>query len=161
LQHGRGVRRDPRRDQEDPEREVTPSALQLFGTIFLVALVLILALPRLVEQWAEASNEDERWRSARRELAGSVEIIGLDTRLLRPWGDSAAAERFVVPARAAGHGWVEPAIKPLHVEQPIAIRALAGELEGTKVAFVVARTRDAGTIVKRLALGPSGLVEEL
>jgi len=136
----------------DDEIALTLPVLLVLGAILFF---------RFRRQWDVARAEDEAFGMMRDEISSCVEIIGLDTRLLRPWGDSAAAERFVMEARMLGHGWLEAAVAPLHVEVPIAIRAIAGDIAGTRVAFLVARTRRMGTIAKALALGPAGLVEEI
>ncbi len=136
-----------------------PTWLQIVGTIVVLGCAAPFVWAKLAQQWLDATVEDSRWSKAKGELDACVEISGLDTRYLRPWGDSAAAERFVMQARALGHGWLEPSIAPLHLEAPLAIRALAGEIDGTKVAFVLARTRRMGDIANSLALGESGVEE--
>jgi hypothetical protein len=135
--------------------------VHVIGTIIVLFVVSLLVFPVVYEQWRAAAEHDERWKNALAEIPKAVEIVGLDTRLMRPWGDSAAVERFVVSARGAGHGWLEPAVAPLHLEVPLELRAIAGEIDGVKVAYVLARTRRMGSIAKSLALGPSGPIEEL
>jgi hypothetical protein len=135
--------------------------LQVIGSLALVLTIGVILIARFQREWSRASAEDEAFALTRDDIRDCVEIAGIDTRLLRPWGDSAATERFVMSARAAGHGWLEAAVAPLHVEVPIAIRAVAGEVDRTKVAFLVARTRRMGTIAKALAHGPAGIVEEV
>lgn len=115
----------------------------------------------LVQRWRSAAAEDARWREAARELGPSaVEVVGLDTRLLRPWGESAAHEMFVLAARSKQQDWLEPLTEGLQEHAPEAIRALAGALDGVKVAFVSVRPRSGPLICKRAALGPAGLVVE-
>lgn len=138
-----------------------PTPLQVLGTIVVIGTASPFVWAMLARQWLDATVEDARWEKARGELEGCVEIVGLDTRLLRPWGESAAVERFVMTARGLGHGWIETAVAPLHIEVPLAIRAVAGEIDGTKVAYLVARTRRMGAVAKAIALGPASLVEEM
>jgi hypothetical protein len=136
--------------------------LQVMGTISFIGVAGLIALYFFLKQWMEASGEDAAWRSALRELGpGAIEIAGLDTRLLRPWGESAAVERFVMRARELGRGWLEAAMTDLQPEIPLSIRAVAGSIDGTEVAFVVARTRRLGLVARLVVLGPAGPVVEL
>jgi hypothetical protein len=125
---------------------------------FLVAALVF----RMREELRAAAAEDARWPEACAELgAAAVEISALDTRLIRPWGPSAANEIFVVRARGHGHGWLEPITERFQEDAPLSIRAVAGEVGGgTKVAFVIARTRARGLLGVRVALCPSGPVFE-
>jgi len=137
-----------------------------FETAALVTGALLLVLfPILyddfVRRWRAAGREDARWAEARRELGEAAEeICALDTRFLRPWGASTACQAFAVIARGAGHGWLEPVAARFVEATPFGMRAVAAELEGTKVAFLVIRTRRTEVVARRLAVGAAGVVEE-
>ncbi|HZU96859.1 MAG TPA: hypothetical protein VFF73_09220 [Planctomycetota bacterium] len=133
-----------------------PVAIAVFLTLCLVMVV-----GTFLHDFGEAGREDSRWAEARCELGkGAEEIAGLDTRLFRPWGISAAGPAFALTASRLGHEWLAPVAVRMNASVPLGIRAVAGDVAGTKVAFLVARTRRVGMIARRLALGPSGVVEE-
>ncbi len=138
-----------------------PFETAAFLTLVLLALLSPIIYDDFIRRWRSAGREDARWAEARRELGDAAEeICALDTRLMRPWGASSAGPAFAVIARGAGHAWLEPVAARFTDLAPLGIRAVAAELEGTKVAFLVVRARRAGMVARRLALGPSGVVEE-
>ncbi len=64
-------------------------------------------------------------------------------------------------ARELGYGWLEAVVHDLQADVPLSVRAVVGEMEGTKVAFVAVRTRRLGLVSKHVALGPVCPIEEI
>jgi hypothetical protein len=151
--------------------------IELLGTVVLVLVLGPFVIHRLVGELTGAAHEDRRWKEARAELGErGLHLIAFDSRFLRPWGPSTACVDFVRRAHDAGLGWLGPEVVRFHDASPTLIRAVVGDLEGVKVAWVVASTRRDGVLVRKVVAAdarglaeaapaapapPEGFVEEL
>jgi hypothetical protein len=143
-----------------PFRDLFTSSLA--PLVAAAAALVIVGVYCFLRDWEVGRDEDRRWEATRAELGeATVEIIALDTRALRPFGPSAAVERFDVLSREKGHAWLGALAGPWQELGPFSIRAVAHEIGGVKVAAILCRTHRKGFAGKVAALAPSGrLVEE-
>ena len=143
---------------------------ELFGGLFSSSLspliaaastLFIVGVYCFLRDWEAGRDEDRRWEATRAELGeATVEIIALDTRAFRPFGPSAAVERFSVLASVKGHPWLGALAAPWQPSSPFSIRAVANEIGGVRVAAIVCHTHKKSFLGKLVACAPSGRVVE-